>query len=160
MKRQNKRNSLCCQHFFCPYDHHHNQKWRRHHIFGEIYYLKYTGIILLLAFVAQTFSKTFIVAGYYANKAAYAKNCENKARPKMNCNGKCQVMKKLQQEEKQDKQNPDRKTDHKEEILSSKSFFTTLHCSILSIQTLYPVLDESEAAEMPRTIFHPPGNLS
>ncbi len=67
---------------FCAYDHHHNQKWTRELIFSEIYYLKYTGVILLLAFVAQTFSKTFIVAGYYANTAAYAKNCENKAKPK------------------------------------------------------------------------------
>lgn len=77
----------------------------------------------------------------------------------MNCNGKCQVMKKLQQEENKDKQNPDRKTDNKEEVLSSKSFFTTLHCSILPLQTLYPLLDENKAAQMPRTVFHPPGNI-
>lgn len=76
----------------------------------------------------------------------------------MNCNGKCQVMKKLQQEEKQDKQNPGRKTDHKEEVLSSKSFFTILHCSIPAIQTLYPVMDATKATQMPRSIFHPPGN--
>ena len=158
MKGQKQKTRPLVSTIFCAYDYHHNQKWGRCFIFGEIYYLKYTGFILLLAFVAQTFSKTFIVAGYYANTAAYAKNCENKAKPKMNCNGKCQVMKKLQQEEKQDKQNPDRKTDNKEEVLSSKTFFTTLHCSIPAIKTLYPLLDGSKAAEMPRSIFHPPGN--
>lgn len=129
-------------------------------IFAEIFHLRYFGFILLLAFVAQTFSKSFIVAGYYVNTAAYAKNCENKAKPKMNCNGKCQVMKKLQQEDNKDKQNPDRKTDNKEEVLSSRSFFTTLHCSIPAVQTLYPLLDLSKVAHMPRTIFHPPANIA
>lgn len=140
------------------YEYPHNHITYRSPIFAKIYCLKYLIIILLLAFTAQTFSKIFIVAGYYANTAAYAKNCENKAKPKMNCNGKCQVMKKLQQEEKQDKQNPDRKTDHKEEVLFSRSFFTTLHCSIRPLQTLYPLLDGKKLAEMPRSIFHPPGN--
>lgn len=93
-------------------------------IFAEISALKYPGAILfLLAFVALTFSKTFIVAGYYANTAAYAKNCENKAKPNMRCNGKCQMMKKLKQEENKDKQNPDRKTDNKDEVLFPTSFF-------------------------------------
>ena len=88
MKGQKQKTRPLVSTNFCAYDYHHNQKWGRFFIFGEIYYLKYTGFILLLAFVAQTFSKTFIVAGYYANTAAYAKNCENKAKTKMNCNGK------------------------------------------------------------------------
>ncbi|MES2848248.1 MAG: hypothetical protein V4685_04295 [Bacteroidota bacterium] len=113
--------------------------------------------MLLLAFVAQTFSKTFIVAGYYANTAAYAKNCENKAKPKMNCNGKCQVMKKLKQEESKDKQNPERKADNKDEVLSSKSFFTTLSFNIQPLKTIYPSITANKAVSMPRTLFHPPG---
>ena len=31
---------------------------------------------------------------YYTNTAAFAKNCVNKAKPKLHYNGKCQMMKK------------------------------------------------------------------
>ena len=54
-----------------------------------------TAAFLLLAFVAQTFKGPFILVDYYANTAAFAKNCINKAIAKMHCNGKCQLMKQL-----------------------------------------------------------------
>lgn len=112
--------------------------------------------MLLLAFLAQSFSKPFIVAGYFANTAAYAKNCENKARPKLHCNGKCQMMKKLKQEENKDKQNPERKSENKNEVLSFKSFFATIHISAIKIKTIYPLSISSKAIDMPRSFFHPP----
>jgi hypothetical protein len=82
-----------------------------------------TSILLLLAFAIQTFSGGFVVLNYYTNTAAFAKNCVNKAKPKMHCNGKCQMMKKMQEEEKKDQQLPERKFENKIEVLSSKSFF-------------------------------------
>ena len=116
-----------------------------------------TAIFLLFAFVAQTFSGGFTVLYYYGNTAAFAKNCENKARPKMHCNGKCQMMKKMQQEEKQDQQNPERKSVNKMDVLSSKSFFTSsaTALSILSsraatVEQKYPLIHISYS------IFHPP----
>jgi len=114
-------------------------------------------ILLLLAFLTQTFSKSFIVAGYYANTAAYAKNCENKARPKLHCNGRCQMMKKLKQEENKDKQNPERKSDNKEEVISYHSFCTTIHFSSVEIKTIYPQAGTDKAIDMPHSFFHPPG---
>lgn len=120
--------------------------------------MKYLGgILILLAFLTQTFSKTFIVAGYYANTAAYAKNCENKAKPKMGCNGKCQMMKKLKQEENKDKQNPDRKTDNKEEVLSSKSFFAHIYFPAPNLSSIYPRIKNGKATDIPGAFFHPPG---
>lgn len=113
-----------------------------------------------MAFIAQTFSKTFIIAEYYTNTAAYAKNCINKAKPKMACNGKCQVMKKIQQEENKDKQNPERKTNNKEEVLSSKSFFTTLHYETPDLSNNYCIAGNIKVVKMPRSIFHPPGNIA
>ena len=60
-----------------------------------------TAALLLLAFMAGSFCHTAAVLDYYYNNtAAYAKKCENKSRPAMHCNGKCQLMKKLQQQEK------------------------------------------------------------
>jgi len=46
---------------------------------------------MLGVFFAQTFSNAVIVAGYYVNTGAYAKNCENKDKPWMHCNGKYQM---------------------------------------------------------------------
>ena len=72
--------------------------------------MRYLAVILLmLAFAIQCLNKPFIMMDYYANTAAYAKKCVNNAKPKLHCNGKCQMMKKLQQEEKNDQQAPERK---------------------------------------------------
>ncbi len=123
--------------------------------------MKYTvTILLLLAFAVQIFSKAFIVAGYYANTAAYAKNCENKAKPKLHCNGKCQMIKKLKQEENKDKQNPERKSDNKDEVLSCNSFYASVISKFIPATTAYPNLTISKAIEMPRSIFHPPGDIA
>lgn len=115
-------------------------------------------LVFLLAFALQTFNRVIILADYITNTQTYAKKCENKARPKLHCNGKCQMMKKLQQEEKKDEQNPDRKLENKSEItLSSKSFFASL--TILPVEGLinYFTASSDKEIKMPRFIFHPPG---
>src|SRR4051794_33453797 len=58
--------------------------------------------ILLLVLLTQTFSKWVVVVEYRLNKNFIAQNlCINKARPKLHCNGKCQMMKRLTAEEEQ-----------------------------------------------------------
>jgi hypothetical protein len=114
-------------------------------------------IFLIFAFVAQTFSGGFVMLNYYTNTAAFAKNCENKAKPKLHCNGKCQVMKKLQQEEQQDQQNSERKSVNKIEALSSSSFFYSsatafflVSCRVVTIEKKIPL------STMSYSFFHPP----
>jgi hypothetical protein len=123
-----------------------------------ITYRHITAIIFFAAFLAQTFSKSFVMADYYTNTSKYAKNCENKAKPKMHCNGKCQMMKKLQQEEKKDQENPERKGENKNEIvLSSKSFFTTVsNYRIHLTKRLYPTLQSPKETDRSFEVFHPP----
>lgn len=120
-------------------------------------YRQITAIVLLFAFMTQAFNGGLVLVNYYTNTAAFAKNCENKARPKMHCNGKCQVMKKLQQEEKQDQQNAERKSTNKVEVLSSKSFFHSsatdlsfILCRMATTEKKYPLPDISYA------FFRPP----
>ena len=117
-----------------------------------------TAIVFLLAFASQTFYKAFIVFDYAANTKAYARNCVNKSRPKMHCNGKCQMMKKLQEEERKDAQNAERKSENKNEnILSSRSFFiTTTGFSPKQQVISYPYLTAGKEIKMPRYCFHPP----
>lgn len=114
--------------------------------------------ILLMSFAAQTFNKVFIVVDYYVNTSAFAANCENKTKLFLKCNGKCQMMKELKEEEKKDHQYPDRRGENKNEIvLSDQSFFTILnHLSISGIQRNYLFTNEGKVVKMHRGIFHPP----
>ena len=120
--------------------------------------LRYLVVILFLSgFTAQTFNRVFIVLDYYANTASFAKNCENKTKPAMHCNGKCGMMKKLNAEEKKDRQAPERKGENKTEVLSSTNYFATLRNTDLKTKTSYVV----RHVFMPLhpwafAVFHPP----
>jgi hypothetical protein len=122
----------------------------------SILYKQIAALFFLAVFLAQTFSKGVIIADYYTYTAVYAQNCVNKARPKMHCNGKCQMMKKLKQEESRDQQNPERKSDHKNELL----FFTANHFELQlfssSIITRYPPYNNTTANEIAFDFFQPP----
>lgn len=68
------------------------------------------------------------------------------------------MMKKLQQEEKKDQENPERKGENKNEIvLSSKSFFTTVsNYRIHLTKRLYPTLQSPKETDRSFEVFHPP----
>jgi hypothetical protein len=115
-------------------------------------------ILLMLLLLTQTFSRIFILADYYANTASYAKNCINKARPTMHCNGKCQMMKKMLQEEKKDQQNTERRENMKSEVMSSRSFFGTIPSPDIEIIPTIRIILASNGMAIDRSfdIFHPP----
>jgi hypothetical protein len=116
--------------------------------------------LLLLVFFAQAFSRYLLVADYYVNTSAYITNCINKDRPWMHCNGRCQLCKKLhQQDGAGDKQTPERKSsgDRNETLFSTASFagFAALHL-IASANLHYAELSPDKTVDMPRALFHPP----
>ncbi len=77
----------------------------------------------------------------------------------MHCNGKCQMMKKLKQEENKDEQNPERKSENKNEcVLSSKSFFPVVtFAASCENKIKFPILPSGkEIKMMPPSVFHPP----
>lgn len=113
-------------------------------------------IPLLIAFAAQSFSGTFIQLGYAINPAAFAKYCVNKAKPKLHCNGKCQMMKKMQEEEKKEQENTENKLDYKVTILSSKSFFCTIASTAIIADKATPFEIASHTVDIPLSVFHPP----
>lgn len=118
-----------------------------------------SAILLITAFAAQTFNGAFIKLGYYINPDAFAKNCVNKAKPKLKCHGKCQVMKKMQEEEKREQENQERKWENKITVLSSKSFFTTdIQLTEIPLQNQYGLINLAKEVKMPRSIFHPPAS--
>jgi hypothetical protein len=117
---------------------------------------RFTAFILLLAFVSQTFASPFIMLDYYVNTAAYAKNCINKARPKMHCNGQCQMMKKIREQEKKDQQNTDNKVERMLMALSSKSFFALLTIPARSSSLLLFYKVSGSPVDRNISVFHPP----
>ena len=114
--------------------------------------------VLLLAFTVQTFNQGLIVFGFYANQDAIAKKlCVNKAKPKMHCNGKCQLMKKLQEEERSDKENSERKIENKTDIVFIKGSYTSMHCEMkYEIQNIFSLYKEPVVSIYLIDIFHPP----
>jgi len=65
-------------------------------------------ILLTLLVFIQPLSKVWILVSFKINQDYIAKNlCENRAKPILKCNGKCQLMKKLKQADKdEEKQTP------------------------------------------------------
>jgi hypothetical protein len=121
--------------------------------------LKYAFVILLLtALFAQSFSRSILLADYLVNIEVYKKKCINKAKPMLQCNGKCQMLKKLK------KQNTGVPSDAPvppfnqfEVVLSSKSYFPTIDFVIFSTKRKYNSISASFFTNYRVSIFHPPG---
>ena len=111
-----------------------------------------------MAFALQCFHQALMLVGFYANQDYIARtSCINKARPQMHCNGKCQLMKKMQQEERQEKEDAARKGENKNEIISSKSFYPQLPgCLPRIIVQYFPRYASVHITQSAPAIFHPP----
>jgi hypothetical protein len=122
----------------------------------KAFYINLIAIFLVIAFFAQTFSKGLVIANYYTNTQAYAKNCINKARPKMHCNGKCQMMKKLKQDENKDSQNPERKNEIKTDLLFFTQIKTQIAFQNVRNKLQFPLLQYKLTQDISTDFFHPP----
>ncbi|MBS1567576.1 MAG: hypothetical protein JST39_24540 [Bacteroidetes bacterium] len=114
-------------------------------------------IFLLVAFMGQTFNKSFLFMSYYANPAAFAEKCINKARPMMHCNGKCQMMKKMQEEERKEKEDLERKAENKAEYFSSKSLAELPEPAYAGdAYSKFPPFIANKPVDKSYDLFHPP----
>ncbi len=119
-----------------------------------------SALVLALAFLAHTFSYYVIIADYDIDTAAYIKNCVNKDKPWMHCNGKCQLHKELAQQQKtSDKQVPERRLGN-ENPLSCNSFFASLEEVNRSLIIIpYAESAPGKTQSMPRSLFRPPASF-
>jgi len=61
-------------------------------------------LLLITCTLAANFSRLFVFAGYQLNQQYIASTlCVNKSRPWLHCNGRCYLMKKIQQAEQKEK---------------------------------------------------------
>lgn len=119
---------------------------------------KIVTLVLLVAFAIHSFSRVVIVFGFYANQKTIAATlCENKDKPILKCEGKCQLSKKLLAQEKKDQQNPERKVENKPEDLSSRSFYSVLSGSVFAeVARVYEKEPFGKPIHRSFTVFHPP----
>jgi hypothetical protein len=116
--------------------------------------------MLMLAFMATTFSRAFIVVDFYANQDAIAKNlCENRDKPMMHCCGRCQLRKRLLHEDNQDKNNPERRMESRNEVLIMEEQAAFLPIPFRTSGILpYSLLLTKAPVDRACAIFHPPGD--
>jgi hypothetical protein len=108
--------------------------------------------------MAQTFSRSIAMADYMVNLEAYKKACINKAKPKLQCNGKCQMLKKVKKQEGESEASaPVLKLNQLEVVLSSKSFFPILTFIATNYTSSYYTYTDEFSSNYLGTIFHPPG---
>ena len=115
--------------------------------------------ILILLVMSQTFNHWFMVIGFKLNQDFIAKNlCENRFRPKLNCNGNCVLMKKLKQREKQEQNSPvSVKLELSTVVISSRSFFANGDFTSVFIAKSYlPLSNTGKPVGITIPIFHPP----
>jgi hypothetical protein len=115
--------------------------------------------ILMLLLMTQTFSHLFVVLSFRINRDYIAKNlCENRYRPKLHCKGKCVLMKKMKQEERQERESPGNlKVEVISLVISSKTFFAvTSDPDVIKTKSYYPAINTGIPVDRPADIFHPP----
>lgn len=113
--------------------------------------------LLLAVFMVQTFSRTAVVVDYYSNTGSFARNCVNKARPQMHCNGQCQLMKKLKAIESKESSAPEYKAPVASDIIYSRNFLELPDNAGITLDCVHHQrrLDAS-TVDMSYDLFHPP----
>ncbi len=75
----------------------------------------------------------------------------------MHCDGKCQLQKKINSENNSDKQNPERKNDNLNEVISSKTFFASIEIPINPVCCKqYLIINPGAPVDKSFQFFHPP----
>lgn len=120
----------------------------------------FIAILLASLIVVQSASKLAVVINFELNKGLIiAKFCENKAKPKMRCNGKCHLKKQLQKEDKKEKQqNP---VKDKSEIQFFSESFIVIDKRYSEKQETYAFSTFlSHYSSYLLSVFHPPPSIT
>ena len=113
-------------------------------------------IVFFISFFLQTFSANFVFINFYTNQKYIAANlCINKFKPETKCCGKCQLVKKLKQQD-QDTQNTGKKSENKEEVVLAEPEFYNIEISASTIKNFWPFYKEDFFSPISYTFFHPP----
>ncbi|MCE9538498.1 MAG: hypothetical protein K8R85_04665 [Bacteroidetes bacterium] len=118
---------------------------------------RFISILLLTGILLQTFSKVVIFVNYEINKEYITKKyCENKNKPKMHCNGKCHMVKQLNEEDKKENSPLNNLKEKFEVQLFSQDRKTTLFEIYLTGENTFSAFQLSKTSNPSFSVFHPP----
>ena len=113
--------------------------------------------VFLIAFSMQTFSRAVIAINFYANQKEIAQTlCENKDKPQMNCCGKCQLKKRLAENDKAEPKDQERKLDNKADEIYFNSSFADYNFSEELSEIKYNQLLFADPVDQAFSILRPP----
>jgi hypothetical protein len=112
---------------------------------------------MLLVLLVHTFGHGFVFMHYQLNKKFISeKFCKNRAKPKMNCNGKCHLKKTLKQLDGSSKEKSSSPIlEFSQYLISSLAFIPFINS--YTIKNQYPLAQTSNMCiGYSKNIFHPP----
>ena len=113
-------------------------------------------ILLILCTLTANFSKLFVFAGFALNQKYIAATlCENRDKPWLHCNGRCYLMKKIQQANEKEKA---------EERQNQKNGFQETFCEAVKtikfhtflLRTISTPYRAPAPSAQSNAVFHPP----
>ena len=120
----------------------------------------FSAISLLILFAVQSFDRVIIIVDYYANKATFISKCENKAKPQMNCNGSCVLMKKMLAEQNDNQKYPDLKLESKNDVFFADDMFLENKLPLFRKVAHYTIISSGKVVDRPQNVFRPPAGIA
>ncbi|ASZ09927.1 hypothetical protein CK934_02485 [Chitinophaga sp. MD30] len=113
--------------------------------------------LLVLAWMCQAFSRYWVMADFYMNRDFIAKTlCINRDKPMMHCNGHCQLKKRMNDQERKDNENPERKAENKNEVFYTQHIINSITPAFIFIVTACQPGNAGMPVDRSSCIFHPP----
>ena len=116
--------------------------------------------LLIFAVTAANFSCAFIFFGFKTNQSYITKNiCINRFRPRLHCNGKCYLMRKIRQAAENEKKQDTKDGALRQEVSFCEEAFRIIFPEphILTTQNVYfPNYTRSYSNRFKGAIFKPP----
>ena len=113
--------------------------------------------LLLVALLLQTFSQIVIAVDFYANQAAIARTlCVNRDKPMMHCNGRCQLCKRLAQDNNDQRSAPEKRSEDKNQLLFPGTNGIVIAGMRSSPLRHAPCISDNSTLDRAFFCFHPP----
>jgi len=123
--------------------------------------MRITAAFLLFSVVLQVFGQGLLVVQFYANRNFVARNlCINRSRPRLKCDGLCQLSKKLKEDSRKEESNPGGRYEGKLEFSSFLLNNHEYHYTPGQLENEFLVITASLPTRPSSSFFHPPTTLS
>ena len=115
----------------------------------------FIAFFLIISLSLASMNKSLIYFSYQVNKDFISKHlCENRDKPQLHCNGKCQFVKKLKEDEKRDNLPVNIKNNFEIQLYSEKVF--EYDFNLFYVGEFYSVMTTLQNISPTYAIFHPP----